>query len=435
MVVRRVIGGRNAGILRVLREVEDVAFIAGGAARYMIEQDAPDYGDIDVYLRTADEDGSARALLAASLAGLQYTELGRAGMSVVYGTTRRNAKPVQVIQPVRDGEHCTYGTPEEVIDGFSFTVEQYAIDLVDGDLTAIFTEDAEVAHREHRIRLHRVWNPVTSAYRLQKYGGKGYRASMDEVVKLFRAWEALTAEQRDAIAAKEWPEIAPEVMQAMGDPEIARAYGETDELDALEATTLLQGMGAPAPGVLPDVLDPALEAINMRIRERVAARAVPNWVDVPLRDDRGVYYTPWERDYTRRAWMRMAGRQVQHITDHELNTAPVHLFEDAATEEHTLNRIGMHLHGWPINPPRAPVAHDRVQLPRLHIQDVTDNTPLNVFGVNLNTGQIEPDYATQITHVEPDGNYYRVRYADGHVEGMTHDPRTGMGQPLPPTIT
>lgn len=415
-IVRRVIENRDTGVMRVLREIEDVAFIAGGAARSMIEPTAPDHSDIDVYLRTADEDGSARALIAASLAGLQYTELGRAGMSVVYGTTRRMTKPVQVIQPARNGEHVTYGTPEEVIDGFSFTVEQYAIDLVDGDLTAIFTEDAEVAHREHRIRLHRVHNPVSSAYRLQKYGGKGYRASMDEVVKLFRAWEALSAEQRDAIAAIEWLEIAPEVVQAMGDPDIAQAYGEIGEgAETLmyaqaalgTATQLIQDMGGPAPGGLTTTLEPAMETVNLRIREQLNRR-VPNWVDVPRAQ--GDYYTPWQREDTQRAWTRMAGRQLQRITDREIAVAPAELLTD--NDEFTLNRVGYHLHGWPIDPPRAPV-HDprnRVVFPRVRALNMVGDTPLAA----------DVDYL---------GAFDAFAADTGQPMPAPHDPRT------PPTIT
>jgi hypothetical protein len=112
---------------------------------------------------------------------------------------------VDLIEP-REGEHVkTFGTPEEVISNFDFSVCRGALVNVisseelswagllktkHNDGVVLIDEDLEKDIKTKTLRIKHIVCPVGSMRRAFKYQVKGYHLPTREMVKLFREWES-----------------------------------------------------------------------------------------------------------------------------------------------------------------------------------------------------------------------------------------------------
>src|ERR1051326_1197806 len=112
---------------------------------------------------------------------------------------------VDLVEP-REGEHVkTFGTSEEVISKFDFTVCRGALTKVsevstwgsvipirhDAQMgTLLIDEDLEEDIKKKALRIKHIVCPVGSMRRAFKYQAKGYHLPTREMVKLFCEWES-----------------------------------------------------------------------------------------------------------------------------------------------------------------------------------------------------------------------------------------------------
>lgn len=216
---------------QVLREVNDVAFIAGGMARWMrrgIQHGGDDPSDIDLYMYRNDP--ADMAALVYSLSAMGYTQFATEGMAIAY---RHPARPVrvQVINPVENQWYKTFGTPEEVLACFDFTVCMFAVgvDELNAGFDYVMGDEAEADAEARVLKINRVTHPVSAMARLNKYGRKGYRVSWNEARRIMAEWDKRPAEYRAEWLAMEFPELEPMEVQGYG--------GQTAETQTVEVDT------------------------------------------------------------------------------------------------------------------------------------------------------------------------------------------------------
>ena len=168
------------------------AFVVGGAARAMAH-DIP-YTDIDLFCLTEDCEDS----IAHDLQEIGYVEeiLPKKSPCRVF-TPPAFKKPlsefmdpvnVQLIRPVSG----RFGTPMEVMQNFGFFCEQFAYDS--RVLMSSFEADRDVRAKE--LHINTITNPLDIAWRVNKYGKKGFTITRQEIVDLFRAWDSYDEEEK-----------------------------------------------------------------------------------------------------------------------------------------------------------------------------------------------------------------------------------------------
>lgn len=155
-------------------------FVAGGAARQLI-RDEPAAKDIDLFLYDANAfDRAVEALEGIGYAGVELT-----AASGHFPRRKDGELDVQLIRPRRTRHALTFGTPEEVIDHFSFRTEGFA---VEADGTATVLEGAHEDTRAKLLTIHNITDPAALVGRALKYAAKGYLLPAQEIDKLFDAW-------------------------------------------------------------------------------------------------------------------------------------------------------------------------------------------------------------------------------------------------------
>lgn len=198
---------RDPRLMPQIRPLLSIGIVAGGAARRVILGDrAPFASDIDVFLPTEKSEQEAYT----QLAGLGYMMTGDNGMG---GTTWELSRyddiegslqhilPVQLIRStamdVLDGRfHWT--DAKSVIETFTLTAEMFALELVQGEVTVLHTTQAEEDTRSRTARFHLIINPIRAAYRMVKYGKKGFQTDPAEVSKAFETFIGARAHQQGA---------------------------------------------------------------------------------------------------------------------------------------------------------------------------------------------------------------------------------------------
>jgi len=103
---------------------------------------------------------------------------------------------IQLIKPVKEGKVVGFGTMEEVIENFDFTVVRIA--LLD-EKTAL--ADADFLHDERHglLRLKNIHCPISSTLRCMKYAKKGYWLKPLETFKLFLDWDQKSDEYKSKL--------------------------------------------------------------------------------------------------------------------------------------------------------------------------------------------------------------------------------------------
>lgn len=126
---------------------------------------------------------------------------------------------IQLIKPFKNEYMQTYGSPEQLLSQFDFTVAQAAIlynpDPVllesypsyhltpyDYNSTVLFSVTSNLFYSDnaaHRLNITHINCPVAVALRVQKFASKGYFASPRELAKLFLEWESRPQSWKDRL--------------------------------------------------------------------------------------------------------------------------------------------------------------------------------------------------------------------------------------------
>jgi hypothetical protein len=202
-------------------EVKDVydmlcgrGFIAGSYAAYMA---APDTNitpnDIDVFAVSNEA--------AESLANLIHDTQGIGALvanGVAYTITRSlSRKDVQIVKPSPDWKVF----PDDIINSFDMNVCRAVLispDKLLGDV------DAGTTHGK-LLRMH---NPLRTLKRVMKYSQRGVDFTDHEILKVFRAWEEISAERKAEILDLAHAEAFPETVEFDYNSDIEYWYEEDE---------------------------------------------------------------------------------------------------------------------------------------------------------------------------------------------------------------
>lgn len=168
--------------------------IAGGAARTLVMNgNAPDPSDVDVFLLEGVEPQTMMERLSASGFKLQHQRLGSATF-----ITPRPTLPVQLVWSA-DIEQV-WSDPAGLIASFGFTTEQFAV-YYDSEqrLTFMYYDEAVTATLRRELVVNNILDPVRLLWRINKYGRKGYTISLDEVQHIADYYAGLPTDQQVAI--------------------------------------------------------------------------------------------------------------------------------------------------------------------------------------------------------------------------------------------
>lgn len=187
-------------VQRGFDEIEEVysiatehrAVIAGGYARYMCST-APEVvpaSDVDLFPREDCDFYGLRKRLR--LAGYESTRDGR----TAYSLENDNGVKVQIIKPVEIGKIKTFGTVEEILSFFDFSIVSVAIT---SPTTALADTDFECHEFCHELRLRTINSPIACIARVNKYAARGYWFPPTEALRLFQLWDTYSVERRAAM--------------------------------------------------------------------------------------------------------------------------------------------------------------------------------------------------------------------------------------------
>lgn len=170
-------------------------FIAGGYARYVVSQKPfAEPADIDVFCFDKED---AFPMLKQFFDEIGIVEFS-SPFAISYRINKRYryiTKKVQLIIPREEGNIKTYGTPQEVIDNFDFTINMIAFDY------KYFYEAHEFAkHNEkHKLVFNNIHCAVGILTRLRKYLRKGYKITVAEMLKIYGMWDTLPEADKNLI--------------------------------------------------------------------------------------------------------------------------------------------------------------------------------------------------------------------------------------------
>lgn len=202
------------------------AVICGGYPRYCCspKADPVKAGDVDFFPRTEQ----ALEGLCKDLEGVGYKKQHENKVSITYKYEGEDLhwklKPVpQVIKPVREGKIVTWGSIEEILENFDFTVVRVALIKITSCHLCGCAEESHWAETEEKagqclcekcsgfqsgnvawgavadddfvedekntfIRIKNIHCPISSTIRCMKYARKGYFVGPAQVLKLFLDW-------------------------------------------------------------------------------------------------------------------------------------------------------------------------------------------------------------------------------------------------------
>lgn len=171
------------------------AIIAGGWVRYMCSpKDNPvPAGDVDVFPQDAETVDRVRMAFSRELG---YSTYRQSDVAYTMGGRKPNTPEVQIIKPIERGALKTFGTLQEIIDSFDFTVVR--IGLL-SESVALADECFTYDEFFKELNVRTINTPIAVVLRAQKYAEKGYTMSPTETLKLFKDWDARTPEFRQKL--------------------------------------------------------------------------------------------------------------------------------------------------------------------------------------------------------------------------------------------
>jgi len=185
-------------IQKVYELIQGLGFIAGGYARYVSSprRDPVTTRDLDIFplSKTIGFEEMKQKFLDLGFRPYHENDVSFTFNNSVEGF--EETPTIQLIKPNDTARILTYGTPEQVLNNFDFTITRAAIlspteVLVDDDF-----EDDEL--KMHLV-LKNIHCPVSSLLRCCKYSEKGYFLKPVESIKLFKDWEERDDEYKTKI--------------------------------------------------------------------------------------------------------------------------------------------------------------------------------------------------------------------------------------------
>lgn len=174
-------------VWNLLSKFEGKAFICGGYVRYMCSPNRnPVIGkDLDIYCQSDDIYNDIKAELIKKLS-IKH----ESGVAITFKIAEEGefkyVPSIQLIKPINQGAIVAKGTIEEVLSNFDFSVVR--IGLI-SENEAIADIDFEKDETDRILKLKNIHCPISSTARCIKYGKKGYRIRLAEIVKLFADWD------------------------------------------------------------------------------------------------------------------------------------------------------------------------------------------------------------------------------------------------------
>ena len=202
VLARKKLDNDTEGVLCNLKMGKaQLGFIAGGCARYFASRDkeAPMYSDIDVFCCGDD----------IIDAGLNYEALVKRFDDIYhYERTTPNARiynikladdeprMVQIIRPFENEWMQTYGSIEQVLEQFDFTIVKAAIS---SECYLIIHKNFDKDEEQKKLVITHINCPIAVAQRCMKYSKKGFRLYLKDTLKLFADWMERPQEYRERL--------------------------------------------------------------------------------------------------------------------------------------------------------------------------------------------------------------------------------------------
>jgi|GEM_PF-2212729 hypothetical protein len=175
-----------ARIFEITQQTNSI--ICGGYVRYMASprRKVEPPGDVDIYSCTED----AFEANLKEFDALGFDRRHENDMAVTYRQHKEMpwgaAPAIQVIKPVIEGAIVAFGSMEEILENFDFTVVR--VGLLDPE-TVLADPDFERDEMERKLRFKNIHCPVSSMLRACKYYKKGYWMRPSEAIRLFIDWD------------------------------------------------------------------------------------------------------------------------------------------------------------------------------------------------------------------------------------------------------
>ena len=209
-------------ITKLCQALQDIAWIVGGAARFVCspQMNLPPAGDVDVFLRQPTSKARIEAILGEL--GYQKTSDGRLASTWMNATWKR---PVQVVLPRTEKHLCSCSeNPEDILQKLDFSVCRA---LLLSPMEALVDVDFLKDEIGMRLSIKHIVCPLTSVRRIAKYTAKGYKISMGEILKLFAEWSERATETETETAAEVTPT---QILQMFTGDETEFAMKVSDDL-------------------------------------------------------------------------------------------------------------------------------------------------------------------------------------------------------------
>lgn len=172
------------------------SWLAGGFVRWALSPNKKpvDAHDIDLFCRDQETFDKIKARLEEVYPN--FLENPAAITFFKKGAKLKTLMRLQLIKPRDDGAVMTQGSIEGILENFDFTITRCAIV---SPRRAIADEDFIRDEKAKKIVIKNIHCPISSTYRVVKYGKKGYTINLSEMVKLFLDWQERDNEYRERI--------------------------------------------------------------------------------------------------------------------------------------------------------------------------------------------------------------------------------------------
>lgn len=182
-------------IEKLLPIIKGLGIICGGYARYVCSSKRkPELpGDIDIFPineKTYNE-------LLVKLKSLKLVIRKENDMAISYRSNKKISNlNIQLIKPVKEAKIVAFGSAEDILNNFDFTVTRCAIISEKMCLVDVYFKSDDEANR---LRLRNIHCPVSSLLRVCKYARKGFWIPARQAVKLFADWDGRSMEYKAKI--------------------------------------------------------------------------------------------------------------------------------------------------------------------------------------------------------------------------------------------
>lgn len=173
---------------KVISTTKKDCFICGGYARYCASPkfDVIKAGDVDVY----SEDDTAFNKVTQLLKYNKLKVKAENDMAITFERPKSGdfhyMPPIQIIKPIKIARIIAFGSKEEILSNFDFSVIRAAIESP----TEVLVDKDFIHDESHKLlRLKNIHCPISSTLRCLKYAQKGYWLRPIEAMKLFIDWD------------------------------------------------------------------------------------------------------------------------------------------------------------------------------------------------------------------------------------------------------